>query len=53
MPLRKELLDICQRIQDEYDPKKLAELLDELTRVLDDEKQVMSQTPAKNPFLSA
>jgi hypothetical protein len=35
-PYRKELLDICQRIQDEQDKKRLQKLLDELSRVLDE-----------------
>jgi hypothetical protein len=41
MPLRKELLNICQRIQDEKDNVRLQQLLDELSRVLDEEKDAV------------
>ena len=41
MPLRKELLNICQKIQDEKDNLKLQQLLDELSRVLDEEKDAV------------
>ena len=47
MPLRKELLNICQRIQDEKDNARLQQLLDELSRVLDEEKDAVQQITQK------
>jgi len=32
--------DLCRSIQAEYDPKKLAALIDELIRVLDEERAI-------------
>jgi hypothetical protein len=48
MPLRKELLDLCQNIQNEHDITKLNHLLDELDRLLDDQKQAVLQS-SQNP----
>ena len=49
MPLRKELLDICQKIQNEYDSKRLHHLLDELRRVLDEEQEAVTRSHSPSP----
>ena len=49
MPLRKELLDLCQKIQNEYDNDKLNQLLDELARVLDEQKEAAQRTSQTPP----
>ena len=46
MPLRKELLNICQKIQDEKDGNKLQQLLTELGRVLSEEEEVLKREKA-------
>ena len=43
MPLRKELLDLCQKIKDEHDSEKLQHLLDELGQLLEQERAAVDQ----------
>ena len=48
MPLRNELLNLCERIQDEQDREKLQTLLDELPRLLEQEKAAIGQVELSN-----
>jgi hypothetical protein len=43
MPLRNELLNLCQRIKDEQDRERLQALLDELSLLLEQEKAAIAQ----------
>lgn len=41
MPER--VADLCRKIQEEHDPKKFTTLIDELIRVLDEERAIKAE----------